>query len=130
MAATNPIYRDFSLAFGIHPIRKDIATLVNVDAVKRSVINLILTDHYDRPFHPEIGCDVHRLLFENITPVTQAYVQRSIINVLGNFEPRVSVVNVNVTPDPDNNGINISIAFTIVNQPGTATVDLFLERIR
>ena len=132
MAQTKPPsrYRDISLAFGIHPVYKDIGVLIDADAVKRSVMNLVLTNHYDRPFHPEIGCDVNKMLFENIMPITALNIQRSVEDVITNFEPRVQLQQVTATADPDNNGYSLTIQFSIINVPNLVTVSMFLERVR
>ena len=125
-----PRYSDISFAFSAHPIKKDVVKLIDADAVKRSVVNLVMTSHFERPFHPEIGCDVRKMLFENIMPMTSLNIQRSIQDVLNNFEPRIQTQQVNVSADPDNNGYNISIYFTVINVPGLVMVDMFLERLR
>jgi len=127
---TSARYKDISFAFGIHPVKKDISKLTDEDAVKRSVVNLVLTKHFERPFHPEIGCDVTKMLFENISPITALNIQRSIEDVINNFEPRVRLQEVAVQADPDNNGYVASIYFYVVNVPNLVTVDMFLERIR
>jgi phage baseplate assembly protein W len=127
---TSSRYRDISLAFGIHPVYKDIAVLIDADAVKRSVMNLVLTNHYERPFHPEIGCDVTKMLFENITPITASNIQRSVEDVIQNFEPRVQLQQVTVSVDPDNNGYTLTVSFFIINVPNLVTITTFLERIR
>ena len=66
----NRIYSDLDLDFTRNPVTSDIVKLNDVDSVKRSVKNLIQTNHYERPFHPEIGSDIRGLLFENMTPLT------------------------------------------------------------
>jgi phage baseplate assembly protein W len=126
----NNRYRDLNLSFVANPVRKDISTLSDADAVKQSVINLVLTKHYERPFHPEIGCNVTALLFENITSVTALSIKRSIEDVIQNFEPRVQLQSVVVNVDPDANGYNVTITFFVLNVRDLVTVDFFLERLR
>jgi phage baseplate assembly protein W len=123
-------YRDLNLIFTPNPVRKDISTLSDVDAVKRAVMNLVLTKHYERPFHPEIGCNVTALLFDNATDLTAINVKRSIQDVIGNFEPRVQLQNVVVNVSPDQNGYNATIQFYILNIPVLQNVDFFLQRLR
>ena len=130
LTKSKPRYTDISFSFTAHPVKKDISKLTDEDAVKRAVINLVLTKHYERLFHPEIGCNVTKMLFENITPITALNIQRSIEDVINNFERRVQLQKVEVSADPDNNGYSASIYFYIVNVPNLVTIDMFLERIR
>ena len=48
------IYKDLDLDFGRNSTTNDVNKLTDVEAVKRSVRNLINTSHYDSPFHPEM----------------------------------------------------------------------------
>ena len=123
-------WSDLDLDFAKHPVTKDIVRKTNVEAVKRSVRNLILTNRYERPFHPEIDGGVTRHLFGLSTPETKHDVKLAIENCLTNFEPRVVVDDVRVTGDLDANGFNVSIYFTVINSPQPIEVALFLERIR
>ena len=123
-------YRDLNLSFIPNPVRKDVSTLSDEDAVRRAVVNLVLTKHFERPFHPEIGCNVTALLFENVTSITAAAIKRSVEDVVQNFEPRVKLVNVIVNVSPDSNGYDCSIIFYVQNLPQLVTVDVFLERLR
>ena len=132
---TTYIYRDFSLFFTKNPVTGDISTLTDVADVKRSVRNLVLTNEFDRPFHPEIASGVRESLFENFTPVTIANIRTRIQSVLTQFEPRVTVTAI-VVNDPDNfhidnNTLNLQIHFTLNNAPNTEQqVDVMLERVR
>ena len=123
-------WSDLDLDFTAHPVTKDIVRKTNVEAVKRSVRNLILTNRYERPFHPEIDGGVTRHLFSLSTPETKHDIKLAVENCLTNFEPRVVVDDVRVTGDLDANGFNVSIYFTVVNSPQPIEVALFLERIR
>ena len=94
----------------------------------------MLTNRFDKPFHPEIASHVRDLLFEPFTPITQTLVRNRIEMVLENYEPRVSVTSVDIV-DPqfqhmDNNSLNISINFTLRNDPNIQSVDILLERVR
>ena len=82
------IYSDLDLNFAVTPGKKDVNKKKDIEAVKQSVRNLILTNHYERPFHPEIGSSVRSLLFENINPITTNILKRAIGEVITNFEPR------------------------------------------
>ena len=126
----NRIYKDLDLDFGRNAVTNDVNKLTDVEAVKRSVRNLINTNHYERPFHPEIGSSVRALLFEPITPLTSLNLQRKVEEVLNNFEPRIRLVQILSRPDADLNRYNLKISFYVVGTPLPVTVETFLERLR
>ena len=116
--------------FGRNVITNDVNNLTDVEAVKRSVRNLINTNHYERPFHPEIGSDVRAMLFEPMTPLTALNLQRKVAEVINNFEPRVNLVQILARPDFDNNSYHLRIMFYVVGVPEPVTVETLLERLR
>lgn len=123
-------YKDLDLNFAIHPIRKDVNTYKSEYAVINSVKNLILTNHYEKPFQPKIGSNIRRLLFENIDSIIAAQIERAVVETINNFEPRVSVSRVIALPDPENNRYKLQLEFFINNQTSPITINFFLERIR
>ena len=127
----NRIYKDLDLNFGRNPVNNDVNKLSDVEAVKRSVRNLIQTSHFERPFHPEIGSGVRGILFEPMTPLTAHILTRKIEDVIVNFEPRARLIGVRAQPNLDRNEYECTIEFFVVNAP-TELVDLtvFLERLR
>ena len=126
----NRIYSDLDLDFTRNPVTSDIVKLQDVDAVKRSVKNLIQTNHYERPFHPEIGSDVRALLFENMTPLTALNLERKVIEVLVNFEPRAKIVDVIAQPQEDANRYHIQIRFYVIGISTPIVVETYLQRLR
>ena len=124
-------YADLDLFFGKKSSNSDVSEVVDIQAVKRSVRNLVLMNVYEKPFHPEIASGVRGMLFELMTPVTAVILSRQIEDVIINFEPRVKLVGVRTIPDLDKNAYEVSIEFYVVNTP-TELVDLtiFLERLR
>ena len=124
-------YTDLDLFFGKKATSKDISKVTDVQAVKRSVRNLILTNHYEKPFHPEIGSGVRGILFEPMTPITAHILTLQIENVNENFEPRAKLISVTAQPNLDRNEYECTIEFYVTNAP-TELVDLtvFLERLR
>ena len=124
------IYKDLDLDFVRNCTTNDVNKLTDVEAVKRSVRNLINTSHYDRPFHPEIGSSVRGLLFEPITPLTSLNLQRKVEEVLTNFEPRIRLVQVLSRPDADLNRYSLRISFYVIGTTLPVTVETFLERLR
>jgi len=123
-------YKDLDLDFGRNVVTNDVNKLTNIEAVKRSVRNLINTSHFERPFHPEIGSDVRALLFENMTPLTSLNLQRKVQEVLINFEPRIRLVQIYATPDYDGNSYQLSVYFYVIGTTELITVQTFLERLR
>ena len=126
----NRIYKDLDLDFGRNRVTNDVNRLTDVEAVKRSVRNLINTNHYERPFHPEIGSDVRAMLFEPMTPLTALNLQRKVAEVLNNFEPRIDLQQVLANPDIDRNSYTLKIMFYVVGSNQPVEVETFLERLR
>lgn len=130
-----PDYSDLDLDFIAHPTTGDIVKKTGIDAIKRSVRNLILTNFYDRPFQPYIGSNAQKLLFDNINPLTATFLRNAIIETIQNFEPRIALVDegnrgVEVVVNEDNNGYSATLTFVIINTGESAKINLFLERIR
>ena len=125
------IYKDLNLNFGIHPVTKQINTLTDAAAVKRSVRNLVQYGFYEKPFHPEIGSGVRDLLFENMTPITAQVLSQKIQDVITNFEPRALLAGVEVIPRMDTNEYQVTVEFYINNAPSELQdLSFTLERIR
>ena len=123
-------FKDLDLNFNIHPVKKDINTHSNEYAVINSIKNLVLTNHYERPFQPEVGSNIRRLLFENLDAVTAAQIQREIEETINNFEPRAGISRVTVVSAPDENGYKVELEFFVLNNTAPITINFFLERIR
>ena len=124
------IYKDLDLNFGRNIVTNDVNKLTDVEAVKRSVRNLINTNHYERAFHPEIGSDVRSMLFEPMTPLTALNLQRKVAEVLNNFEPRINLQQVLASPDLDRNSYALKILFYVIGSNQPVEVETFLERLR
>ena len=111
------IYKDLNLNFSANPVTQDVTTVTDVISVKRSVRNLLLTNHYDRPFHPEIGSNIQALLFENFGPITANQLSRTIEEMIANFEPRARVESVECYPVSETNTYDVRIYFYVENLP-------------
>lgn len=123
-------YTDLHLLFIPHPYSKDVLTRKNIDAVKTSVQNLILTKNYERPFHPEIGSQVNNLLFENMMPSTVAALEKSITDTIDKFEPRAKILKINIIDNSDTNAIDIEVMFALNNVSEPVTVTTTINRVR
>jgi len=126
----NPDYSDLDLDFAMNPSTGDVNILYGNQDIKRSVRNLILTNYYERKFQSTLGSDVNALLFELDTPLTTVYLKYAISAVINNFEPRVSLQDVAVVNNSDQNGFTVTIQYIILNRNLPVTSTLFLERIR
>ena len=127
---TAKIYKDLNLDFAQNTATKDIQKMLDVESVKRSVRNLINLNHYEKPFHPEIGSNLRALLFENITPQISHFIGKQIELLIKNYEPRCRLVQVANMPNLDRNGYSVSISFYVVNHSEPVQVESFLERLR
>ena len=123
-------YKDLDLNFLIHPVRKDINKHKDEMAVINSIKNLMMTNHYERPFQPDLGSNVRRLLFENLDKITAISMEREIRQVVENYEPRAQIKTLDILPDVDNNGFSVRMEFYIMNMTDPVTINFFLERIR
>ena len=124
------IYKDLNLDFSQNTATKDIQKITDVESVKRSVRNLINLNHYEKPFHPEIGSNLRAMLFENITPQISHFIGKQIEMLIKNYEPRCRLIEVANKPNLDRNGYSVSISFYVVNTPNPVQVETFLERLR
>jgi len=123
-------FSDIDTDLTINPISEDVGRITNESAIRRSIRNLLLTDFYERPFKPDIGSNIRKLLFELITPITIELLQKSISDVIENYEPRANLIDVICTPYEDNNAIGVTIVFSIINREEPITMQLSLDRIR
>ncbi len=124
-------YRDLDLFFTRRSRDSDVNVLTNVTAVKRSVRNLILTNFYEKPFHPEIGSGVRDLLFEIVSPLTAIALAQSVEDVINNYEPRALLLGVDVIDHIDANAYDITVTFEVINAPGEIVqLDVLLEALR
>ena len=125
------IYKDLNLNFLAHPVKKDIQRLYDVEAIKRSIRNLVNLNRFDKPFHPEIFGGVRELLFEPVSPFVVDIIETRITNVINTYERRVELSSVLVTDNSDNNEYKITIEFYILNTPAELiTLETILQRAR
>jgi phage baseplate assembly protein W len=123
-------YSDINLLFTTNQDTLDITKKYDDEAVKTSLKNLIQTKNYERPFHPEIGCQIFSLLFENFTPITRQVMRRTIFDVIEKFEPRVTVLDVKVRDRVDSNELNIELVYRLNNSDRPITLNTSISRVR
>jgi len=107
-------FKDVSMTFAKHPLNNDLIALKNENAIARSVRNIILTYPGEKPFDPEFGSQVSRMLFENIDPIQAINIKREIEFSINRYEPRVLLTSVKVNPNYDNNSFDVIIFYNIV----------------
>ena len=127
---SSKVFKDLNLDFQQNTATKDIQKITDVESVKRSVRNLINTNHYEKPFHPEIGSNLRAMLFELMTPQMNHVITKQIENLINNYEPRCRLVQVHTQPEFERNGYNVQISFYVQNYPDPVVVESFLERLR
>ena len=123
-------FSDIDLNFDMNPITKDINTLKNEEAVKRSVRNIVLTNFGEKKFQPFFGGDVISQLFENITPFTAFEMEKAISKSIINNEPRVESLAVKANTNNDTNSVNVTVRFTLKNSQQPVILSFTLERTR
>ena len=124
------VFKDLNLDFQQNTATKDIQKIKDIEAVKRSVRNLINTNHYEKPFHPEIGSNLRAMLFELMSPQMNHLISKQIENLINNYEPRCNLIEVFTQPRFDRNGYSVQISFYVQNSPNPVVVESFLERLR
>ena len=127
---SSKIFKDLNLDFQQNTATKDIQKITDVESVKRSVRNLLSTNHYEKPFHPEIGSNLRAMLFELMSPQMNHLISKQIENLINNYEPRCNLVEVFAQPMFDRNGYSVQISFMVNNHQEPVIVESFLERLR
>ena len=127
---SSKIFKDLNLDFQQNAATKDIQKIKDIEAVKRSVRNLVNTNHYEKPFHPEIGSNLRAMLFELMTPQMNHVISKQIENLINNYEPRCNLTQVHTQPMFDRNGYSVQVSFMVNNHQEPVIVESFLERLR
>ena len=130
LSRRSEIHSDFHKDLALLPGRNDIGRLVNENAVKESIKNILLTDRGERLFQPTLGGDIRAMLFENASPVTSIIMRDRIEDVLNAFEPRCGLLDVEVQGDIDSNTIRISVVFHVINSETPQTLSIDIDRVR
>ena len=128
---TKPIvYSDFFTDFSKNSATGQLNKKTNENAVKQSIRNLLLTDHYERLFQPTIGSNLRSLLFENFGPTTELRAKEYIKETIEQYEPRAALLKTRVASNPDGNRLAVSIYFRIINTIEPVRLDINIERSR
>ena len=124
-------FKDLSITFKKHPVSDELVTVKDKAAIVQSITALLLTRKGERPFQPELGCDIQNILFEPLDYGSAGILRSEIADVLNRYEPRIRVNTINCVPDDMNNGYEVELSYTIVGRDDTpVAVEFFLERTR
>ena len=107
-------FKDISMSFQSNPLNNDLIAIKNVNAIARSVRNIVLTTPGEKFFDPDFGSNVSKLLFENVDDITASQIQQEIEFSINNYEPRVKLLSIEVNPDFDNNAFDTIITYEVV----------------
>ena len=107
-------FKDISMSFQSNPLNNDLIAIKNVNAIARSVRNIVLTTPGEKFFDPDFGSNVSKLLFENVDDITASQIQQEIEFSINNYEPRVKLLSIDVNPDFDSNSFDTIITYEIV----------------
>lgn len=124
------IFSDIPTNLTVHPKKKDLLMITNEEAVKRSIINLVSTNTYERVFQPDIGGNVRMMLFENFSRLTASQIENKIEATILNHEPRAKLIQVKASPDSDDNRLVVTVTFGIVGNAKPINLNVILERQR
>jgi hypothetical protein len=124
------IFTDFDVSFTPHPVTGDINMVTGTNSVVQSLMNLVQLNSYEKPFHPEISSGIRSLLFEQMDSIVAASLKKEIVILIENFEPRVQIIDVAVSPDYVNNQFNVTIEFYVLNNTLPITISAYLQRVR
>ena len=124
------LYRDVSLTFAKNPVTSDVATVTGIEAVKRSLRFLLLSEAGETPFYLTFGTQLRRLLFEPADPITEILIRNEIQATIAAFEPRVQITSLTVTLSADETAYQVNLIFSVLPQYQSGTLSLFLSRVR
>tara|TARA_Y100000593_G_scaffold64333_1_gene118771 strand:+ start:1869 stop:2258 length:390 start_codon:yes stop_codon:yes gene_type:complete len=123
-------YKDITFGLEKHPNTNQPLTVSDNNAIRSSLKNLVMMNHYDKPFHPEIGSGVYDLLFEPMNDATTIMLRENIAEVLGSYEPRINLSGVSVEPFYEQGLYQITIVYSFINQTETQELGLTMEVLR
>jgi phage baseplate assembly protein W len=130
MTRNTRTYTDLDAAFTLNPRTRDVATKSDEAAIRNSIRNLIQTKNYERPFRPDLGCQIYGLLFDNLTPLTVAVAERTIWQVLNKYEPRIDIYSVDVSVGSDDISMNVEVIYRIINTNQPLRFNTTFSRVR
>ena len=124
-------FKDLSVTFKKHPVTDDLVSVKDKAAIVQSITSLLLTRKGERPFQPNLGCDVQDILFEPLDYASAAIIKKEIRETISRYEPRISIGKIRCNPDFDNNGYTVEFQYSIIGREDVpVAVEFTLERTR
>lgn len=130
MAQTKVLYSDLDLNLTPHPVTGDIVLKTGSEAISQSFKNLVLTNHFERPYASDLGGNVIAHLFELFTPITVKILEMNIRRIAEYDEPRARLLKMVFKESPDNNGLSVRLTYQPRHMTQPVVVDVFLRRLR
>ena len=122
-------YKDVSYSFFANPMSGDVGKSEGPNAVKNSMLSIIKTNHYERLYNPEFGSNIHRLLFEQMNPITAQRIKTTVIDALTAHEPRANVIGVECIPEEEQNRYRVKVVFDLTTETEPQLLETLLERV-
>ena len=124
-------FKDLSVTFKKHPVTDDLVQVKDKAAIVQAIQGILLTRKGERPFQPNLGCDIQNMLFEPLDYASAGTIKQEIRETINRYERRVTVTEIECTPDFDNNGYNVEMQYTIVGREDVPVgIEFILERTR
>ena len=123
-------FADLDLSFTINPFTKDLYLKTDEDAVTTAIKHLIRTKNFERSFHPEIGTQIHSLLFDNFSSAAKLAMEQTITESIEKYEKRVRLISVDIEESVDTNDLIVNIIFTLKNTSNPVTISTLISRVR
>ena len=128
--ARQATYKDLDFSFKQNPNTNDIGIKKDNLSISQSVLNILRTNHGERPFNFNFGANLRQYLFENMSNVTAANMSTSINLALQNYEPRIEVMNTNIQARPDENEVRITVTGRVLSSNEILDISTTIERLR
>jgi hypothetical protein len=128
--ARQTTYKDLDFTFKQNPNTNDVGIKKDNASISQSVLNILRTNHGERPFNYKFGANLRRYLFENMTRATAANMTTSIETALGNWEPRIEVLNTNIQAKADENEVFITVTGRVKSSNEVLDITTTIERLR
>ena len=130
MPRNTRLYSDIDMNFTAHPVTGDVMKKIDFSSISQSIQNILMTNHYEKPFRPDFGSNIRKLLFENIDVMNASILDQEIRNTIKNHEPRVLIEDLQVIPDYEENWYSVNMTFSIINLSAPISINFFLKRVR
>ena len=129
LGSRTKLYKDIDMTFAAKP-SGEIFKKTDAAAVKQAVKNLMLTNHFEKPFQPRFGANLRDLLFDLADEDAEEDIEERCINAINVFEPRAQALNVTAIAKPDRNSIAVVIEFRVINTEELVKFTSTLARLR